>query len=471
MELSSFGLFNSLILLFYIISLVIIGFIFSKRNKSLDNFFLGNRNLPWLPVAMSIFASVTSATTLIAVPGLIIDQNISFISIGLASLLVAPIIIKIFYSKYHENKITTSYQYLMIRFGSKAQHYTGFLYIFFRLSWLGLVIYAPALALNITTDISIFTCILLIGIISTIYASLGGISAVIWTDVIQFTFLLIGIIWISILLPNQIDGGINTIIETSKISGKFDVMNWSNLTVLSLPIIGIHFFLQLMYDYGTDQITVQRMMATGSQTKTTKAIFFNALADVLIISLLIFIGLGLFTFYSLNSLPENIIGDKILPYYIINELPNGLSGLLITSIFAAAMSSMDSGINTISTVLIKDIPIKLNKNLKVAKIISISIGLIATIIALFISNTENLLIENFYKFMSLLCAPILALFIMGVLTKNSNIKGWLFGLTGSIAITLWIQHKELIHIMYLFTCSFIICLILGITFSYLFKKA
>ena len=470
MELSSFGFLNSSILIFYLLCLLIIGFYFSKKNKNLDYFFISNGNLPWIPVAMSIFASVTSATTLIAVPGLIISQNISFISIGLASLCVAPIIVKIFYLRYHQLKLVTSYEYLNNRFGYNAQLCASLLYIFFRLSWLGLVIYAPALALSITTNIPIFVCILLMGLISTIYSTLGGISAVIWTDVIQFIILLVGIIWIAILLPFQIDGGLNTIIDLSKLSGKFNIMDWTNLATLSFPLIGIHFFLQLMYDYGTDQITVQRMMATGSQNKTIKAIMFNAFADLFIISLLIFIGLGLFVYYLNNPLPDQISGDKILPYYIINELPSGLSGLLITAIFAAAMSSMDSGINTISTVLIKNIPIKIRKNLKTARSISIILGLTATILALFISRTSNLLIENFYNFMSLLCAPILALFLLGVLSKKSNFRGWLVGLTFSIVSTLWIQHCDLIHPMYLFTFSFIFCYVIGFLFSNLFNK-
>ena len=470
MHLSSFGFLNSFILILYLFFLLVIGFYFSKKNKNLDYFFIGNRNLPWLPVAMSIFASVTSATTLIAVPGLIISQNISFISIGLASLFVAPIIMKIFYSKYHQMKLITSYEYLNNRFGYNAQLYASLLYILFRLSWLGLVIYAPALALSITTNIPIFSCILLMGLISTIYSTLGGISAVIWTDVVQFIILLISIIWIAILLPYQIDGGLNSIIDLSKLSGKFDIMDWKNLATLSAPLIGIHFFLQLMYDYGTDQITVQRMMATGTQNKTIKAIMFNAIADLLIISLLIFIGLGLFVFYLNNPLPDQISGDKILPYYIIKELPNGLSGLLITAIFAAAMSSMDSGINTISTVLIKNTPIKIRKNLKTARSISIVLGFMTTILALFISKTSNLLIENFYNFMSLLCAPILALFLLGVLTKKGNFSGWLVGLIFSIISTLWIQYFDIIHSMYLFTFSFILCFITGFLFSYLFNK-
>jgi SSS family solute:Na+ symporter len=118
--------------------------------------------------------------------------------------------------------------------------------------------------------------------------------------------------------------------------------------------VAISFFFQLMQDYGTDQVAVQRLMASGSLRNTVKSVAFNACTDFFIIGLLLFIGLGLFSFFENTGLPEGITSDKVMPYYIIHHLPQGISGLLITAVFAAAMSSMDSGINSIATVLIND---------------------------------------------------------------------------------------------------------------------
>ena len=176
-----------------------------------------------------------------------------------------------------------------------------------------------------------------------------------------------------------------------------------------------------MYDYGTDQITVQRMMSTGSLKNTKKAIIFNAIADFIIISLLVFIGLGLFSFYKVNNLPDIINGDMLLPYYIVTQLPNGLSGLIIAAIFAAAMSSLDSGLNSLTTVIMNDFKIIKNQSIINAKKITVLLGTISIFSALIIFKSDDLLIENFI----ILChylLPILSLFILGALTKFATFQ-------------------------------------------------
>ena len=341
----------------------------------------------------------------------------------------------------------------------------------FRLAWLGLVIYAPSIALNLATGIPLIYGIIIIGIFATLYTTIGGLSAVIYTDVIQFIVLLIGTIWILFSLLTSIDGNFLTIVNDGYLAQKFDVFNWRDLSILSIPLVGIHFFFQLMYDYGTDQITVQRMMSTGSLKNTKKAIIFNAISDFIIISLLILIGLGLYSFYKINFLPEIINGDKILPYYILTQLPIGISGLLIAAIFAAAMSSLDSGLNTLTTVLMNDLKIFKNKSLLNAKKLTIGLGLISIFSAYIMVKSDDLLIENFYNFMSLFCAPILSLFLIGVLTKYACFKGWIVGLIFSLIITIYLKKCAIINVIYLFTSSFLVCTFISLLFSYLlFRK-
>ena len=462
-----FGFFNYLIILIYLIVVVFIGIFSSRKPKTLNQFFLGGRKISWIAVGMSMFASVTSATTLIAVPALVFYQNTSFLIFGISSICVAPIIIKFLYKKFHKNNLITSYQFIQSRFGKSAKYITAALYVVFRLTWLGLVIYAPSIALNITTGIPLIYCIIIIGIFATLYTTIGGISAVIYTDVLQFIVLLIGTIWIFISLNFEINGSFFTIINDGQLAQKFNVFDWKNISLLSVPLVGIHFFFQLMYDYGTDQITVQRMMSTGSLKNTKKAIIFNAIADFIIISLLVFIGLGLFSFYKVNNLPDIINGDMLLPYYIVTQLPNGLSGVIIAAIFAAAMSSLDSGLNSLTTVIMNDFKIIKNQSIINARKITILLGIISIFSALIIFKSNDLLIENFYNFMSLFCAPILSLFILGALTKFATFQGWIFGLSISILSIIWLKTMDIIHTMYLFTCSFLICTFVSIIMSLL----
>ena len=466
-----FGFINYIVILFYLIVVILVGIFFTKKSKTLDDFFLGGRKVSWIAVGMSMFASVTSATTIIAVPALIFYQNTSFLIFGFSSICVAPIIIKIFYKKYHHSNVITSYQFIHKRYGSLAKIFTASLYVLFRLAWLGLVIYAPSIAINLATGIPLIYGIIIIGIFATLYTTVGGLSAVIYTDVIQFIVLLIGSIWILFSLLTSIDGNFLTIVNDGYLAQKFDVFNWRDLSILSIPLVGIHFFFQLMYDYGTDQITVQRMMSTGSLKNTKKAIIFNAISDFIIISLLILIGLGLYSFYKTNFLPEIINGDKILPYYILTQLPIGISGLLIAAIFAAAMSSLDSGLNTLTTVLMNDLKIFKNKSLLNAKKLTIGLGLISIFSAYIMVKSDDLLIENFYNFMSLFCAPILSLFLIGVLTKYACFKGWIVGLIFSLIITIYLKKCAVINVIYLFTSSFLVCTFISLLFSYLlFRK-
>ena len=235
------------------------------------------------------------------------------------------------------------------------------------------------------------------------------------------------------------------------------------------PAVAISFFFQLMQDYGTDQVTVQRLMATGSMKKTIKSVTFNACTDFFIIALLMFIGLGLFAFFQPIELPTNVSPDKVMPYYIIHYLPQGVSGLLITAVFAAAMSSMDSGINSIATVIINDFTTGIKNKVRLARIITVFLGFAATGLAFYVSTIEGIL-KAFFSFMGMFSAPVLALFLMGVLTRTGNFKGWLIGLTASIASSIWVQKYTEIHEINYFTISFLVAFTIGLIASRFFQS-
>ena len=450
----SFGPLNTTILALYLVGMLLIGWIFSRRKQTADQFFLGGRNLSWLAVAMSMYASLTSAVPYIGLPATAYQDNIALIAVSFASLAVAPIILTLFYPFYHRHRVTTSYQFIQQRFGTGAQRSVATLFVLSRLGWLGTVVYAPALALAAATGFSLTSCILLMGLIATLYTALGGLAAVVWTDVLQFLILVGGAIWIALSLVHQIDGGASAILSHAASTGRLDILDWPpSLFSLSLPIVAISFFLQLMQEYGTDQITVQRMMATGSQQKTLKAILFNAGTDLVVISTLLFIGLGLSSFYQLNPLPAHIEPDSLMPHYIIHQLPNGINGLLITAIFAAAMSSMDSGINAITTVLLNDYKKPQSQIVKKARGITLLLGILATGLAFYVSTIGGL-IKAFYSFMGLFSAPILALFLLGVLHRRTTFYHWLIGLAASLPFTLWLQHGLGVHWVWYFPGSF-----------------
>jgi SSS family solute:Na+ symporter len=227
-----------------------------------------------------------------------------------------------------------------------------------------------------------------------------------------------------------------------------------------------------MQDYGTDQVAVQRLMASGSMRSTVKSVAFNACTDFFIIGLMLFIGLGLFAFFENTGLPEGITSDKVMPYYIIHYLPQGVSGLLITAVFAAAMSSMDSGINSIATVLIKDFnlthyAVRIT-DVTLARIFTVGLGIAATGVAFYASTLDSIL-EAFFGFMGMFSAPVLALFLLGTLTRRGNFQGWLIGLPASLLFSVWLQKFTAVNGIYYFPFSFAISFGIALLASPFFK--
>jgi SSS family solute:Na+ symporter len=225
----------------------------------------------------------------------------------------------------------------------------------------------------------------------------------------------------------------------------------------------------MMQDYGTDQVTVQRLMSVRTNRGMVKAIFFNAATDFFVIALLLFIGLGLFAFYHHNAglLPEGISADAVFPYYVVHALPAGFAGLLLAAVFAAAMSSMDSGINSLATVVTHDFVRPLRhgntdeaRDLVLARLLTLLFGAAATGIAFFVSSLGHI-IKAYTTFVSLFSAPILALFLLGMLTVRARFAGWVAGCLVSLPATLILQRVVKVHWVYYFPSSFLVAFIVG----------
>ncbi|MEA2068455.1 MAG: sodium/solute symporter [Verrucomicrobiota bacterium] len=465
-----FGTLNYIVLATYLAGMLGVGLFFARRQENAEMFFLGGRKLPWIAVAMSMYASLTSAVTYLGLPGTAYSENIALIIVCVMSPIVAPFILLLFYPVYHRQRVTTSYEYIQQRFGQPARHGVAGLFVLARLGWLGAVVYAPAMAMSIVTGIPLWGCICMMGLLATAYTALGGLAAVVWTDVVQFIILIGGAIWVAVSLVNGVNGGTETILALAKETGRLHIADWKlDLFAMSGPIVAISFFFQLMQDYGTDQVTVQRLMATGSLRNTVKSVAFNACTDFFTIGLLLFIGLGLFAFFQGLELPETITGDKVMPYYIIKYLPQGISGLLITAVLAAAMSSMDSGINSIATVILNDFTKSVQNKVRAARILTVALGVMATALAFYVSTIGGI-IKAFASFMSLFSAPVLALFLLGILTRKGNFHGWLVGLVVSVPATLWLQKAVEAHWVYYFPFSFLIAFGIALPASRFFKS-
>ena len=475
---AGFGPIDYVVLSVYLASMMLVGLLLSGRQRTTEDFFLAGRRMPWLVVGMSMFASLTSASTYMGVPGIAYSENISIIFGVMVSPIVAPILILIFYPFYRRLNVTTSYEYILARFGAAARFVVSGLFVLARLGWLGVVIYAPALALSVVTGMPLWLAICLMGLLATAYTALGGLSAVLWTDMVQFVILVIGAIWLTISLCRNVGGGFEEIIRFASEAGKLDVFDWRvDFYKMTAVAAAITWFFMFMQDYGTDQVTVQRLMAIKDFRGTAKAIVFNSVSDVIINTMLLFIGLGLFVYFSIypDSSGVELSADQMLPFYVVRALPAGISGLIITAIFAAAMSSMDSGINSIATVITSDFIKPLGKieraekyYVQLARILTIIFGIAATAMAFYASTIEHI-IKAWSTVLGLFAGPILAIFLLGILTRRASFTGWLIGMFVAIFVTAWVQNFTEVHWVYYFPLCFMISFIGGYIASILIK--
>ncbi|MDK2858437.1 MAG: solute:Na+ symporter, family [Verrucomicrobiota bacterium] len=464
----SFSRVDYIILLIYLATMVWIGLRFAGKQKTTDDFFLAGRKMPWLAVAMSMYASLTSAVTYMGLPGLAYRSNVTLLAVAVVSPLLAPILIFVFYPVYRKMGITTSYEYIGIRFGAAARRTAAALFLLARLGWMATVIYAPAMALSIATGRPLIASILLMGLLATLYTVAGGLAAVLWTDVVQFITLIGGAVVVAGFLIHLSPDGAAGIIDYARDHHHLQLDGSISLFRMTLTGVAISFFFQMMQDYGTDQVTVQRLLSARTKSGMAKAILFNAATDFFIVSLLLFIGLGLFAYYRMHpeALPEAISGDRIFPYFIAHVLPTGLSGLLIAAIFAAAMSSMDSGINSMATVVVSDFifPILGKKDdrraVRLARVVTALLGLLATALSiyLFFVSKAGGIIETFATFMGLFSAPVLALFLLGLLTQRGSFAAWIPAAIVSIGFNIWL-HRTAVSWIWYFPSGFLVAFI------------
>jgi len=478
--LNEFGITNAIILVTYLAGMVAIGLLLAGRQKTTEDYFLAGRNMPWLAVGMSMFASLTSATTYMGVPAFAYDHNVAMIFGVAMSLVAAPILSRLFYPVYRKHRVTTSYEYILARYGQGARRAVSALFVLSRLGWLGIVIYAPAKAMSVASGLPLSLAIALMGLLAVTYTVLGGLSAVIWTDVVQFVILFGGAVWLIGTLVTHVPGGAAEIVRVASETGKLSVFDWTDLSKLTALSAMIGWFFVFLNDYCTDQVTVQRLMAVRTDKGVVKAIAFNAVNDLLINGMLIFIGIGMFAYFQAfpEKLDASVDADGMLPFYIMHILPAGASGLMVTAIFAAAMSSVDSGINSLSTVIVNDWirPLRRTKraeagDVALARWLTVTLGVLATLAALYAARIGNI-VEMWMSIMGLFAGPILSIFVLGLLTRRTHFVGWLVGAACGIALTVVLQRvcADQLMTIWHFPLSFGVTTTVGYTASLLIPR-
>ena len=475
------GTINILVIIGYFAVLAGIGIYFSRRQKSTNDYFKGGGRIPWWAAGLSLFGTALSAITFMAIPSKAYATNWSYVLFNIGILFVAPIIVFVFIPFFRKLNITTAYEYLEIRFNAFVRVICSMAFIIFQVGRMGVVLFLPSIALNVVTGLDIFLCIGIMGVCSILYTMIGGIEAVVWTDAIQVIILLGGAIFAVIYISCSLPGGLGETIDIAVANGKFNLgtTNFDLKDATMWTVIIAACFTHLT-TYGTDQSMVQRYLTTSSMKEAQKSVWTNAILTIPATLIFFFIGTALYAYYKIY--PENLSisipnGDAIFPWYIFTQLPTGIVGLLISGIFAAAMSTLSGSMNSAATAYIVDIYSRFlhkgesGNELRAARMATCVIGIISLSFA-FLMATWNIasLWDEFNKILGLILGSMGGLFMLGMLTKRANSGGAIIGIVASIIVQLFVARFQTFHLLLYTASGFISCFVIGYLASLFFKK-
>lgn len=443
------------ILVVYLLIVTLTGSLFFRRQKSLGEFFLAGRSIPWWAAAFSGIATIVSAISYLGAPGQAFRSDLTFLQYRLVTPIALGLICVVFIPFFHRLNLYTAYEYLEHRFDVKTRLLASGLFVLFKSAFLGIAIYAPALVVAQITDLPLPGIIVVIGLLTTAYTMLGGMRAVIWTDSLQLVVLVAGLVVTAWIICGRVDGGWSTIWHTAMADEKLRFFDFSFDFFTELTLWGslLGGMVLLLNQYGTDQAELQRFLTTSSVRRSQAAVISAAVFAGIVGFGLFLIGICLYVFY-LNHPAKgafDIPTDRVFPKFIVEELPRGLKGLVLAGVFAAGMSTISSILHSMTTVVMSDFYERLRKvpaSVGLARLTTIGFGICCTGVALVADRFGNLLVAS-TAVNNLFGGPLVGVFLMGMLTRRATGSGVCLGaLVGFVAVSLVAAFTEVSWMWY-----------------------
>jgi solute:Na+ symporter, SSS family len=453
-----FGAVDYTVLGAYLLAMVGVGFWFARRNRSADDFFRGGQTVPWWVAGCSIFATMLSSITFLAIPAKAYSQDLVLLVANLMIPVVAPLAVFLALPFFRRMNLTSAYEYLESRFNRAVRLMASGLFAAFHLFRIGIVLSLAGLALASFTPLSPAQSVVLAGVLCVIYSTLGGLLAVVWTDTIQ-TFVLLGAILFSIgLAMSHVDGGPAGVVQIALADGKLHFANWDfsagSISMLAIWVVVLGGIGQNVSSYVADQSVVQRYMSTPDARTAARSIWTNA-AMALPASLLFFgMGTVLYAFYKTHPglLDPGMKTDQIFPLFIATQVPVGLAGLIVAGIFAAAQSTVSTSMNSAATAVVTDFlkTLRICDNarncLLVGRSLNLVFGVLGTLLGLlFVRPGITSLFDSFLTLIGLFLGSLGGIFLLGMLTRRANGSGALCGLALAFVLLLAVRFGTNIH--------------------------
>lgn len=449
-----FTMIDLAIVIIYLSAVLFAGLYFSKNKLKGKQYFKGDGTIPWWVTSVSIFATLLSPISFLSLAGNSYDGTWVLWFAQLGIFIAVPLTINLFLPVYSRLRIDTAYHYLELRYNSKGLRVLGaLLFIIYQIGRMSIIMYLPSVVLAPLTGININILIIIMGIIAIIYSYGGGLKSVLWTDFIQGLVLIIGVLFTLVYLLFSIDGGIGEIFNTLKI-GKFlgpnELLFDPNIFRSSVFIILVGAGINTFSSYISSQDVVQRFTTTTDIKQLRKMTFGNGFLSIGTTTVLYLIGTSLFVFYHQNpQLLQTTQQDQIFASFMVYQLPVGVSGLLLAAIYAASQSTLSTGLNSVATSWVLDIQDSFNnqiseeKQTKIAKLVSLGVGVIAIIVSMILANGEiKSAYEWFNSFMGLVLGVLAGIFVLGVITKKATSIGAYAGFLTSAIIVVYLKYNH-----------------------------
>lgn len=454
------------IVVIYILLLISVSYRVGKGFKNDKDYYLGGGKVHWFPVGISTMATQLSTNSMLGAPAFVafsVGGGLVWLQYELSVPLAMIIVMVFLIPFFRKAKVISIYEYLELRLGPKTRTSLSIIFQFFVAFGTGVTIYGISLVLQTVLDIPFAAAVLLLGVVTVIYDTLGGMKSVIISDVLQMTILVLGIIFISYYAVS-LTGGLDAVFKNFD-PQRLRAIDFSgngfgdNATFSFLPMLFGGLFLYVSY-YGCNQTQVQRQLSTKNLDDTYMSLFLNGILRFPIVLGYTFLGVAIGAFAVVNKnfismLPinESFVNGVIqqapnyntaVPVFVVNYLPHGIIGLIVVALFAAAMSSLDSTLNSLSATTVHDVlephfaKIRDKDHLLISKGVTVFWGVVCISFSFVVGNISDSIIVSINKIGSMANGPILATFLLAVLTKKANDKGVLIGIIGGFLVNTYV---------------------------------
>ena len=439
----------------YLAGVTWFGLRFRRQQQTVKNYFLAGKAIPWWAISLSIVAAETSTLTIVSAPGLAYDKDFQILQLVIGYLVGRVVVSFLLIPQYFRGELVTAYQLMERRFGPRLRTLTAGMFLATRAAAEGVRVFAVAIVVRAAlgglvsglSDFSRDLCaIAIVTLLTLVYTFEGGLRAVIWTDAVQLTLCVAGTVVGLFTILHLVPGGWQTVRTVAGRAGKFQVFDcsWNLHTTYTLwsGVIGGAFLTTA--SHGTDQLIVQRLLAARSEWESKIALLTSGVAIFFLFSLFLLVGATLFVFYRFFP-PAAAFQrtDAVFPTFIVNHMPHGVSGLLISAILAAAMSNLSAALNSLSSSTIMDFYERLRphsaeaRGLKLSRYATMGWALVLVGFALLARHGGKVL-EVGLSIASVAYGALLGVFLLGVLTRRATQSGAMAGMTIGLALNLYL---------------------------------